>query len=470
MKGERPILAAIYARVSTDREEQKHSPEHQVAHCKEIALENNWEVRDEFIYFDHGLSGTELTQRTALQQLIRDGLAGKFQIVLFKSLSRFARNEADAYRLRDELLDAGLRIVADEDRYDSNQGDELKFGLFTMINAERSREISRSSRIGLRQSTLKGNFTGNIPPLGYKKAGKRLAPDEETAWIVRKIFYLYTSPMYGMKKIVNELNVLGIPSQQGGKWCISTVRRILTNEVYVGTIIGGRYGYTGKGKRKRWIEKKEQDWVVVKEAHSPIIEQNVFDRAQEIRIQKGGYLQAKSIKRGSNAFLGILKCAGCQSSMVLTSSTHRSGVYRYLICSKRRTQGYLGCENDVWIPYESLFKRVCDYLSEHISKSVTVEELVEFLRMKWVENGNRSGNVDQEIQDLHKKWTKQREYLHKLRIQHFDGKVDGDTFEYESVQIENAISVLQARMDQLEAVFLGGGNKTMILSKHLSKR
>lgn len=447
MSQKEPIKAAIYARVSTDREEQKHSPEHQIAHCKEIAKENGWHVSDEFIYYDHGLSGTDLTQRIALQQLIKDGMAGKFQVVLFKSLSRFARNEADAYHVRDLLIESGLRMVADEDRYDSENGDDLKFGLFTMINAERSREISRSTRIGIRQSALKGNFTGNKAPFGYRKKGQKLEPDPDTKWIVKTIYELYTDKMYGLKKIAEALNEQGIPAYHGGAWGISSVRSILINPVYIGKIIANRYGTKGKGHKKKWFQKEEQDWVIVPSAHEAIIKPSVFEQAQQIRLRKNNYLSGKSLKRGTNVLLGLLHCAACGSSMVMTSSGRAAQTYRYLICSKRRSQGKSGCGNRIWLPYEPLIDALTGIFSTLFQQNVSLDEL-------WTEIKESvsldSSQLEKEKLAIERKIAKHRVYLLKLREQYFDSKLDEETFQYESSAMMKSIALHQSRLEQLD--------------------
>lgn len=140
---------AIYVRVSTTKLSQKDSPEHQVGVCRERAKQENLVVQEHLIYEDRD-TGTTITDRPAIQRLIKDAQNGAFDIVIFASLSRFARDTGDALNLKRKLVDAlGIRLISIDEGYDSKKDlDELKFTIISAVNQKLSEQISYSSRRG----------------------------------------------------------------------------------------------------------------------------------------------------------------------------------------------------------------------------------------------------------------------------------------------------------------------------------
>lgn len=138
-------------------------------------------------------------------------------------------------------------MISIEEGFDSlKDNDELKFQIISAVNQKLSEQISLSSKRGIRQSALKGNFTGSVAPFGYRKIlngdKKTLVPDENDSYIVELIYHLYVSRKMGEKAIVKYLNEeMEIPSPKGGVWGITTIQRILTNEVYTGQNVFGKY-------------------------------------------------------------------------------------------------------------------------------------------------------------------------------------------------------------------------------------
>jgi len=231
-------VTAIYVRVSTTKASQKDSPEHQRGLCEEKARTMDLDVH--YTYEDRD-TGTSIVGRVEIQKLIEDAKNKYFGTVIFASLSRFSRDTLDSLNLKRILVDAlGIRVISIEEGFDSlKDNDELKFQIISAVNQKLSEQISLSSKRGIRQSALKGNYTGSIPPYGYKKVvldnKKTLVPDEDTMHVVKLIFDLYTARKMGDKAITNYLNNDSeIPSPKGGIWGITTIQVILKNEVYTG--------------------------------------------------------------------------------------------------------------------------------------------------------------------------------------------------------------------------------------------
>ncbi len=166
------MRAAIYVRVSTDHEEQKLSPENQIATCREHADELGLDVSNRtLVYNDAGISGTEMLNRPEVQRLVADARLGRFDAVLFTAISRFARDLSDALALKKRLETVyGIRIISVEEGYDTaieGRNSEMVFTVHAMLAAHKSEEMSKAIRRGLRQSAKKGRHIGSVTPYGY---------------------------------------------------------------------------------------------------------------------------------------------------------------------------------------------------------------------------------------------------------------------------------------------------------------
>ncbi|WP_040930946.1 recombinase family protein [Paenibacillus larvae] len=449
---------AIYVRVSTTKESQKDSPEHQkwacIEHCKQIDLD----TADLIIYEDRD-TGTSIVARPQIQEMISDAQKGLFNTILFSSLSRFSRDALDSISLKRIFVNAlGIRVISIEDFYDSQiEDNEMLFGIVSVVNQKLSEQISVASKRGIKQSAAKGNFIGNIAPYGYQKVNiegrKTLIVDIEKAKVVREIFDLYVNKKMGEKEITKHLNENAIPSAKGGTWGITSVQRILQNEIYTGYNVYGKYEikkvYTNLkniGDRKRKLVKKDQElWQKSeKRTHPEIISQELYKKAQEIRQIRGGG------KRGGrrkyvNVFAKIIYCKHCGSAMV-TASCKKSDKYRYLICSKRRRHGASGCPNDKWIPYYDFRDEVISWVVEKLKKMINSETGSEY-SINFVSSINQ--NIGKEIDKINKLIESNRRLLFELRKSKIVGEIDEKQYGFEKEEYEKEILQLEEKVIKL---------------------
>ncbi|TVX97958.1 recombinase family protein [Cohnella terricola] len=457
--------AAIYVRVSTMKDSQKDSPEHQVAACKHYAEDMGWEISEDIIYEDRE-SGTNIIDRQAIQQLVRDAQRGTFQVVIFAALSRFARDIGDSIELKRTMVDAlKVRIISIDDHYDSNRDGEMLFSIIASINQSVSEQISRSSRRGKRESALKGNFTGSRAPYGYmrevRNGLKVLIPDEYQTNVVNTIFQLYTANKMGEKAIVAYLNDKGIPSPKNGVWGVTTVQRMLQNEAYIGKNRSSKYEtkkvYTNVNdlseRKKVQVQRPKSEWRYANKVttHQGIIDEQTFQLAQSLRLERGGG-ERGGIKQKINIFAGIMKCAHCGSAMVSMRSkskkTDKDGrEYRYLICSRRRRQGDAGCNNDLSLPYYPFRDELMDTLSETLHSITSAEQLLE--KHKGLIQINHS-DMESEMQKMQKRITDNRKYLFELRREKMSGNFhDEEQYNLEKGIYENEIIKCEKRLAEL---------------------
>ncbi|NLP50260.1 recombinase family protein [Bacillus sp. RO1] len=459
--------AAAYVRVSTLHDAQKDSPENQRMLCSEKAFAENLDLA--FFYEDRS-SGTSIMGREDMQNLIEDAKKGYFKTIIFASLSRFARNTADALNVKELLVDAlGIRLIAIDENYDSSvDKDNMKFTLFSMMNEKYAQDVSLRSRSGIRMSAKKGNFTGSRAPFGYKKVvvnqTKTLEIVEKDAEIVRMIYDLYVNEDMGEKQITNYLNARGIPSPTNKLWGITTLQRILQNEAYIGCNVYNKYTVEKRyddlnnmqDRKKRLVQKAKEEWLRNEEKNwEAILEDEVFHKAQKIRQSryKGSRGGVRIVQ--VNPLADIIKCAHCGSNLVSMKAgkTGKNGqVYRYLICSKRRRQGEVACENGLWLPLEDyktqLIQNVKEQFSKHIS-TINIEEKIE-RELKKQKKPTPSSHIT--IEKLEKEITKNRRYLFELRKDLKNEEIDKEQYNFEKEEMEKEITKLQKQMKQLQPV------------------
>lgn len=445
------------------KDSQKDSPEHQRGLCEEKS--RTLELNVQYIYEDRD-SGTSIIGREEIKKLIKDAKAGLFNNIIFASMSRFSRDTLDSLNLKRVLVDAlGLRLISIEEGFDSaKDNDELKFQIISAVNQKLSEQISLSSKRGIRQSAIKGNFTGSITPYGYVKVvvgeRKTLVPDEDTKSVVQLIYNLYTTQKKGEKAIVNYLNEEQIPAQKGGIWGLSSVQRILMNEVYTGENVFSKYEVKKvyndinnmSDRSKKQVERDKSKWERSGfKTHEPIIEEETFNLAQELRLQRGGGKRG-GIRNKVNVFAGFIFCAHCGSAMVSMKSkgvtSKKEGIeYRYLICSARRRQGEKGCINNLWLPYEEFRDNVIKDISEKLKKTINVEIVTEQQKGKIVLSVET--NYDKEIKKLEKNIEANRKLVFEIRKQKMLGEIDDQQYAYEKGIYEKEIDNQQVQLNKI---------------------
>ena len=230
---------AAYARVSTSSDEQLNSVRAQEDYfIKHIQKHPNWDFAG--VYADEGISGTTIRQREAFNRMIDDALAGKFDLIVTKSLSRFARNTVDTLNTIRKLKAHGVEVYFEkEEIYTLDSTGEFMITLLSSIAEEESRSISENVKWGRRKAFAEGRYSMPYKRfLGYCKGsdGKpEIVPSE--AIIIRWIYYLFLEG-YAINAIAGLLTASGIPTPDKRKvWECATVKNILTNEKYYGAAL-----------------------------------------------------------------------------------------------------------------------------------------------------------------------------------------------------------------------------------------
>ncbi len=303
---------AAYARVSTEQDEQQSSYEAQVDfYIRHIKSNPDWEFVE--VFADRGITGTNTKNRENFNRMIDLALSGGIDIILTKSISRFARNTVDTLQTVRELKAVGVEVRFEkENLHTFDPKCEMMLTIMSSLAQEESRSISENVRWDKQKSMRDGKVSLAYSRfLGYKKgADGRPEIVEEEAAIIRKIYDLFLSG-----KTINEiaaiLTNMGVLTPAGRtKWSVSTVRSILSNEKYKGEALLQKtftVDYLTKEVRKN---NGEVPSVRVRNSHEPIIEPEVFDRVQSMLATSA---KRRAKVRTKLPFAGKLICGDCGS-------------------------------------------------------------------------------------------------------------------------------------------------------------
>ena len=311
---QKKVRVAYYARVSTNSDEQKTSFDTQKAYYEEkIHAHSNWElVRG---YADEGISALNTVKRDQFNQMIKDCEAGKIDLILTKSISRFARNTVDTLTTVRNLQRMGISVIFEKENINTaNQDCEMLLTIFGSIAQEESRSISENVKWALKAKFERGEImlcTNRF--WGYDKDEEgNLIINEEQADVVRLIAKLYLDGM-SWERIARELECRGIKTITGKeKWCASTVGSILSNEKYAGYAIQGKTYTEDFLTKKRAINKGEKPLYKAINSIPAILPMEVFMKIQEEKARRSlNTVREKKIKYGKYALSDLLRCSHC---------------------------------------------------------------------------------------------------------------------------------------------------------------
>ena len=331
---QKKLRVAAYARVSV--ETLHHSLAAQVSYYSSLIQKNpTWEYAG--VYADEGITGTSTAHRTEFKRLIADCNAGKIDLVLVKSISRFARDTVDCLHTVRRLKEKGIAVRFERENIDSTSEDgELLLTLLASFAQEESRSIGDNIRWGVRRRFAEGIPNGNKAPYGYTWDGEmfRIVPAEGK--IVKEIFrrYLAGESAYFIAKTLAGHGIMG---RQGRPIEQTTVKDILSNISYTGTM-GLQKNYISEGHiRKR--NKGELPIYMVDGVFEPLVSKEDFDKVQEIRKQRAA--QSSNRNPVLMPFSGMVKCGCCGGGF----SRRTAGKYRRWGCNTRERKGRESCDS-----------------------------------------------------------------------------------------------------------------------------
>ena len=441
---------AAYCRVSTDKADQLNSLEAQ----KDFFYEYTKRTGDTLIrlYADEGISGTKIKNRKEFLRMMADAEHGLFDMVVVKDISRFARNTVDLLQSVRRLKSLGIETQFLTANMTSMGNSEFVLTIFGALAQEESANTSKRIKFGKKMNAEKGRVPNIV--FGYDKTiGDyfNLSINENEVMAIRQIFQWYTEEGYGGSKIANMLNERGIKTKRGNNWSQNSVCRILTNEIYTGKIINGKEEIADflTGQRK---EKDESEWLVTLRPELRIIEDEVFDKAQD--ILKGRHDSFKiTHERQSNKYLfsTLIKCKECGWSFRRTVRQYKNTYVRW-VCSGHNGKGADSCPNAVTVDEEELIQALQDYFQEILSKKKKVINYV-------IKEFQRVYKAKDENIEYEKQLNTELNRLRKSREKYMDMYTD-DLISRE--ELNEKIGGMRKEIERLE-------NELKMVSYHLTK-
>ena len=445
-----PLRVTYYARVSTDKDEQRHSLTAQVRYYTEYIQRNPQWVFVEG-YVDEGISGTTVGKRENFLKMVQDAEAGQFDFILTKEISRFSRNTLDSIKYTQDLLRFGVGVLFESDNINTLMPDaELRLTIMSSIAQDEVRKISERVKFGFKRAIEHGVVLGNNKIWGYEKRDGRLVIQEEEAEVVRTIFNLYANERLGIRGIAQQLASMGYQNTRGNEFSFSTIRGILSNPKYKGY-------YCGRKSSKLDYRTKDikvfdpEDWVLYKDESGQVVpalvSEELWDKANRI-------LEKRSVKQGEDGktsyqnrypYSGKIICGVHKQPYYRSLYRYKSGDKEVWQCREYSRKGRTGCSSPVLYTSEldAIMRQVLEELS--LNKAEIIHDLLHLYTS--IGNGN---NVEEEIGRCKgniEAILKRKDKLLDLSI---DGKIADDEFAQRNGRFNDEIRRLRQRLDTLE--------------------
>ena len=384
----RPRTVAFYGRVSTEHEQQLSALSNQMDWYIKLAQNNpNWHVVARYI--DEGITGTQMKKRPSFMQMLEHAKQGRFDLIVTRELSRFARNTVDALNATRELKQYGVEVYFVNDGIWTMDGDgEVRLTIMASIAQDESRKTSERVKAGQKISREKGVLYGNGNILGYDRIGKSYVINEEQAATVRRIYELYAGGM-GEQGVAETLMAEGRKDGGGGcTWTASKVSRVLRKPTYKGYITYNR-SHTENFLDHKRVNHAEKDYTLVKGDFEPIVSEELWNTCNELRTKRAACLMDSSGRKHAygksfpqNKWTKILYC-DCGAPMRCEGIDKKAnGILNMrFICSAtkrigRKTEKRYGvpCPN----PYASEWK--LDLMAREVFRTVWKDRRTDVLK------------------------------------------------------------------------------------------
>ena len=396
-----PTTAALYARVSSDRQDVDLSVAAQLRALRDYAEKNNYVVVREYV--DEAESG-RVADRPEFRKMLDAATApdAPFEQILVWKFSRFTRKREHAVAFKSMLRRRGVRVVSITEHADDSPTGKLMEAIIESVDEFYSANLAEEVTRGMREAASRGFWVSTYAPYGYKKVrvqdGAKERPklelDPPADAVVRRIFDMVLAGK-SVLDIVRTLNDEGIPTRNGGRWVKNTVHGMLTNESYAGTLVWGKRA-TSKAPPVR-----------VEGAVPAIVSQEQFDRVQ--RLLKSRAPNVVHPRRASSPYLlsGLVKCESC--GRALTGAEAKSGQYSYYVCQSLIKTGKESCPTPR-LNAKRFEETIIGQLRDHVLTESNIRDLVRMLdeEMDGVAREQRQQleTIEAELEDVRRRMSR----------------------------------------------------------------
>lgn len=405
---------AAYCRVSTEKEAQIDSLEKQIEFFNEFTKKNGYELYK--LYADEGISGKQIKHRKQFQQMMQDAKEKKFDKVVVKDVSRFARNTVDLLQSVRELKSYNVQVDFLNNGEVMEGGSEFILTILGAMAQQESANMSKRVKFGKDITAQKGRVPNLV--FGYDKIPNErytLKINEEEAKIVKEIFENYVYKGIGTTKIAWDLNDRGIRTKKTkSKWVQTSIVRMLKNPIYTGRVTNKKSEVTDfiTGTRK---DLPEEEWIVVERPEIRIISDELFNRAQEILAQRSNEFKLNNKREKTEyVFSTLIYCKHCGYSFRRIKRKYKEDGPEYVrwVCSGRNSMGVNHCPNTTVIDEEELLNAIKTYLKSIIKNKKNFMKAVEkeFEKITKLRESNERSE-ESLLKEIEKVTTKKQKYM-----------------------------------------------------------
>ena len=447
------IRVAAYCRVSTDDDEQLGSFESQKLYYEE-KISANKEWVNAGIFADEAITGTKTDKRSGFQEMISRCQNGEIDMILTKSISRFARNTVDTLNHVRMLRDRNIAVFFEQENINTlDMNGELLLTIMSSLAQQEVESLSQNVKMGLQMKMKRGELIGFNGCFGYDydPETKTISVNEAEAEVVRMIYDLYLQG-YGTTTIAKRLMDLGIKNKKGEvSWKTHGVMGIIKNEKYKGDVLLGKTFTTDPISKRRLANFGEENQYYIRDHHEPIVSREIWDAAEQIRNKRA---QSRVIETTGNrerytrqyAFSSMCECAYCGHKLT-RRTRHSSSIYEKPVwqCMNATKNGIANCPNCKAIDEEILegafvdafkllagnFDEVLDVVLSYVEDSANNDD-----------NIRKRQQIDKDISALESRKSRMTDML-------IDGTITKEVFDEKMLEFKRKIHVLSDKRQLL---------------------
>lgn len=444
------LRVVYYSRVSTDSDEQVNSLGNQNSFFEDyINNAKNWKLVGKYI--DEGISGTQVKNRTDFMKMIEDAKNGKFDMIITKEVSRFARNTIDSIKYTDDLLKMGVAVFFFNDNLNTiDETCEFRLTIMSSLAQDEVRKLSSRVKFGMERSVKDGRVLGGNNLTGYDKKDGKLYINEEETGLIRMLFNLYATGKYGFRTISDKLYDVGYKSSNGKRFADTVLIRMIQNPKYKGYYCGNK-SYIEDYKTHKKIRKPKEEWLVYKDPNIPaIVSEEIWDKANALYNARRNF---HSEKCGTRNYYKPIHCFSskfvCKEhnatfTRVATGQRTNNPVWQ---CIEYVKHGLKCCQTPTLFErhLSEIFKVILDDFK--INGDKVVEELLSgyALYINGIDNSNKIAAIEEKVIKLKKK----KDKILELNI---DGSLSNKEFKSKNDKCNEELELFTKELNNLKSI------------------
>lgn len=445
------LRVTYYARVSTKTSTQENSIENQMSFFENMIQTNsNWTYVNGYV---DRVRGERAENREQFMQMIHDAKENKFDLILTKEVSRFARNTIDSLTYTRDLLRSGVGVLFHNDNICTIDTDsELRLTIMSSIAADEVRKLSERVKFGHKKSIENGHVLGNNRIFGYDKFNCKLVINEKEAEMIRLIFELYSTGSYSVRKIEEILFNKGYRGRNGTRIHHNTISGIIQNPKYKGYYCGNKVKIVDyRTKEQRFLP--EEDWLMYKDSTGEIVpaivDEEIWEKCNKIFKTRSDIVKNKGHSfKNKSVFTGLIYCSVHNKPYWRTSYSNSLSkgepIYEW-ICSEKKRFGAGVCQS-----FSILERELYEMISSCFQKlSGNIEEYVQTL-LKLYDEAAEDKSLQKEINSLIAQLEKEKNKREKLLDLYTEGIIQKSEFVERNDTINVLITNLEENIYQLE--------------------